>query len=413
MNPQHSYPDHFFRSVLEGNDAALPLRIEEQLRKLYPGNAILACESLDLEDYVALGLASSEVSESPTPALSYFWGGLDHDALYPSYSQVLWNVSWQEHRMQVLQISWQTSCGGQTKYWVMAQEPTIAEAFMLDVHRKTNDPGESILVFKDGHWERSKEMFELVHNSRMSELVLPPERRKSMIDDFKRFLASQDQYLALGVSWRRGAILLGPPGNGKTHFLRALVQELEVPCLYVQSLDHNYYRSEQLLQRVFERARELRPCVLIFEDLDALIDHSNRSFFLNQLDGFERNHGLIVIATTNHPENIDTAIMDRPSRFDRKYEFPLPDSSQRARFLEIWKDKLHTQGGLKGGWDGSNISKIAQATEGFSFAYMKELIVSSLLIWIHQESQNSKRCDFGQLLEDQTRVLQEQRSSVG
>ncbi|MFM2012742.1 MAG: hypothetical protein RLZZ396_1526, partial [Planctomycetota bacterium] len=55
MNPQHSYPDHFFRSVLEGNDAALPLRIEEQLRKLYPGNAILACESLDLEDYVALG----------------------------------------------------------------------------------------------------------------------------------------------------------------------------------------------------------------------------------------------------------------------------------------------------------------------------------------------------------------------
>jgi hypothetical protein len=74
---------------------------------------------------------------------------------------------------------------------------------------------------------------------------------------------------------------------------------------------------------------------------------------------------------------------------------------------------LHTQGGLKGDWDGSNISKIAQATEGFSFAYMKELIVSSLLIWIHQESQNSKRCDFGQLLEDQTRVLQEQRSSVG
>ena len=109
----------------------------------------------------------------------------------------------------------------------------------------------------------------------------------------------------------------------------------------------------------------------------------------------------------------DTATMDRPSRFDRKYEFPLPDSSQRAKFLEIWKDKLHTQGGLKGDWDGSNISKIAQATEGFSFAYMKELIVSSLLIWIHQESQNSKRCDFGQLLEDQTRVLQEQRSSVG
>lgn len=404
------YPNHFFRSVLEGNDAALPLHIEEQLRQIHDSDqAIIACTSLDLDDYVSLGLATAKACQSPTPAVRFYWGGLDADSLFPSFSQVLWDVQWNEHTLNVLQVSWLTSCGTETMYWVMEQELSVAKAFVLDVYRKTNDPGESILVFKDGYWQRSKEMFDLVQNTTMSELVLPAVRRKSMIDDFRRFLSSQNQYESLGVAWRRGAILLGPPGNGKTHFLRALVHELDIPCLYVQSLDHNYYHSEQLLQRVFERARELRPCMLIFEDLDALINPNNRSFFLNQLDGFERNLGLIVIATTNHPENIDSAIMDRPSRFDRKYEFPLPDTQQRARFLEIWKDKLEKQGGIQGNWDGGNIAQVAVATEGFSFAYMKELMVSSLLAWIHQEESSSRKSDFAQILVQHAHLLQDQR----
>jgi SpoVK/Ycf46/Vps4 family AAA+-type ATPase len=245
-----------------------------------------------------------------------------------------------------------------------------------------------------------------------------------MIDDFQRFLKSQSHYEALGVAWRRGAILVGPPGNGKTHFLRALVHELEVPCLYVQSIAHPYYEAEQLLQRIFQRARELRPCILIFEDLDSLINHENRSFFLNQLDGFERNHGLMVIATTNHPENIDSAILDRPSRFDRKYNFPLPELEQRVRFLEIWKDKLQGSGAVGGSWDNSSIMVVAQQTEGFSFAYMKELMVSSLLQWIDQEQavelggllikqQVEGRLDFPQILAQQATQLQQQRRCTG
>ena len=70
-------------------------------------------------------------------------------------------------------------------------------------------------------------------------------------------------------------------------------------------------------QVVFERARGLRPCVLVLEDLDSLVNDENRSFFLNQIDGFEQNHGLMILATTNHPDRIDSAIIDRPSRFDR------------------------------------------------------------------------------------------------
>ncbi len=72
------------------------------------------------------------------------------------------------------------------------------------------------------------------------------------------------------------------------------------------------------MAEVFNKARQLSPCVLVLEDLDSLVDDVNRSFFLNQLDGLEKNDGLLVIGTTNHFDRLDPGISTRPSRFDRK-----------------------------------------------------------------------------------------------
>ena len=69
---------------------------------------------------------------------------------------------------------------------------------------------------------------------------------------------------------------------------------------------------------VFEKARQLSPCVIVLEDLDSLIDDQNRSFFLNQVDGLEGNDGLLMIGTTNHFDRLDPGLSTRPSRFDRK-----------------------------------------------------------------------------------------------
>lgn len=76
--------------------------------------------------------------------------------------------------------------------------------------------------------------------------------------------------------------------------------------------------DEGSMAEVFGKARQLAPCVVILEDLDSLINDSNRSFFLNQLDGLEGNDGLLVIGTTNHFERLDPGLSTRPSRFDRK-----------------------------------------------------------------------------------------------
>jgi AAA+ superfamily predicted ATPase len=400
-------PGNLFQSILGENPAAIPLCVESTLREQLPDQAFVSTSELELAEYVRLGLATESICEHPFPSSSVSWGGPDHDALSTHYEQCLSRVQWQEHQMHVLRVGWSTDCGTQSRFWILADDERIARDFVLDVARKTNDPGQTVLVFQNGYWNRSSEMFRTIQSTSMDDLILPGAKRAEMIADFQRFLKAQSQYDALGLAWRRGAILLGPPGNGKTHFLRALVHELDVPCLYVQSLSHPYYESEQLLEKVFERARQVRPCVLIFEDLDSLIDDDNRSFFLNQLDGFEKNVGLMVVATTNHAERIDPAILDRPSRFDRKYEFTVPALHERSRFLELWKSKLAETVA----WDGRCIPEIAAATEGFSFAYMKELIVSALLQWMHRELDQSGRPSdrFDKALREQVELLQSQR----
>ena len=128
--------------------------------------------------------------------------------------------------------------------------------------------------------------------------------------------------------------------------------------------------------------------MLLFEDLDALVNEQNQSFFLNQLDGFEKNEGLIVLATTNHPERIDGVIIDRPSRFDRKYHFELPDEDQRRLFLQQWQSQLSD----KTEWTDEVVALLATDTKDFSYAYLKELVVSSLLAWLDEPEGKFEDC---------------------
>lgn len=87
--------------------------------------------------------------------------------------------------------------------------------------------------------------------------------------------------------------------------------------LYVKSF-RSWKGEEGAMVDVFEKARQMAPCLVILEDLDSLINDRNRSFFLNQVDGLANNDGLLIIGTTNHLERIDPALRNRPSRFDRK-----------------------------------------------------------------------------------------------
>ncbi|MDA0660736.1 MAG: ATP-binding protein [Planctomycetota bacterium] len=376
--------EDLFIDALVGNPSALSLRAEKLILSRVDGKAVVVCRNLAVEQFARMGLCEVAPENKPRPGSYRYWGGEKFDQLYTSFRQVTWSVTWNDHRLTVVHLEWENGCGGDHRDWVIADSLEIAEEFILDVSRKTHAPGNAILVFSGGRWNRSESLYTATQSASFEDLVLADDLKATIRDDFKAFLQSEDRYIRLGISWRRGALLIGPPGNGKTHCVRALVKELAVSSLYVQSLSHQQYTPEQLWHQIFDRARGLRPCVLVLEDLDSLVTAENRSFFLNQLDGFEQNHGLIVLATTNHPDRIDSAIIDRPSRFDRKYHFNLPDFDERMVYLRNWQEQLADETN----WSRDELETIAIACEGFSFAYLKELVISSLMKWMQDSSES-------------------------
>jgi ATP-dependent 26S proteasome regulatory subunit len=144
--------------------------------------------------------------------------------------------------------------------------------------------------------------------------------------------------------------------------------------------------------------------VLVLEDLDSLVTSQNRSFFLNELDGFAANIGIVTLATTNHPERLDPAILDRPSRFDRKYPFDLPELPERKAYIRLWNDSLKPMLRISE----EEVDKISEVTEGFSFAYLKELFLSSKMRWIANPQQGT----MAQVMTEQVDKLREQMASA-
>ena len=390
---------NFFSKALAENSASIGLHIELMLVEKAKGKAVVPCRGLEVEQFARLQLCEIAPESAPQPGCIRYWGGEDYDRLYTSYQQVLWQVTWNSKTLHVVHMEWETHCGSEQKNWVIADSRELAETFILEVERNTHAPGDAILVFTDGHWRRSHDLYAATQSASFDDLILADETKETFRDDFKRFLNSESRYQDLGIAWRRGALLIGPPGNGKTHCVRALVKELGIASLYVQSLSHPHYTGEQMWKRVFDRARGLQPCLLILEDLDSLISDKNRSFFLNQLDGFEQNHGLIVLATTNHPERIDSSIIDRPSRFDRKYHFNLPTLEERCSFLALWQQSLSAEVN----WTPDQVESTGKATEGYSFAYLKELMISSVMKWMHEPESS-----FSATMREQVEILQNQ-----
>jgi ATPase family associated with various cellular activities (AAA) len=289
------------------------------------------------------------------------------------------DLEWDGKRYEIVQLAWSTGCNTESRKFVLAESKAAALALFEAVCRfTTSSVDEQVLVFERGSFRKSAELYRALKRARFDSLILPPELAASLRTDFRAFFDSKETFAKYGLPYKRGALFTGPPGNGKTHAVKAIVGELGQPCLYVKSLQARHHNDHESLETIFSVARETAPCVLVLEDLDALVDDNNRSFLLNELDGFADNHGLVTMATTNYPQALDPALVDRPSRFDRLYAFPLPDLPRRAAFLEAWRVRLDEEVRPSS----RAVERVAELTSGFSFAYLKELGTSTLLAWV-------------------------------
>jgi transitional endoplasmic reticulum ATPase len=136
--------------------------------------------------------------------------------------------------------------------------------------------------------------------------------------------------------------------------------------------------GEYALSEIFQKARSEAPCYLVFEDLDSLVTDDLRSYFLNEIDGLQENDGILIVGSTNHLERLDPGIAKRPSRFDRKFFFPNPSFAERVQYCEFWRTKLADNEEIE--FPVTLVKAVANITDSFSFAYIQEAFVASLLL---------------------------------
>lgn len=348
------------------------------LAAMRPGRAVVETDSGDFDVREALegGHLEGALLTSVPAQLIRRYREAD-DRLEDSAENAVYELSFQGCRVEVVVLTFTVSDYAETRSWIIAPDRALADALVRHVCRATTGADREILVYEHGVFHKDDKLYAAVHDVTLDGLVLRGSMRDDLVADVKGFFAARAVYERYKVPYKRGILLYGPPGNGKTHFLKGLIAQLEVPCIYVKSLAdrHDGHDSMRL---VFSRARRVAPCVLVFEDLDSLLREDNRSFFLNELDGFAENTGVVVLATTNYPEKIDPAIIDRPSRFDRKYLFDLPQPEERRRYLACWSDRLEPEMRL----EQDELERVVAQTGGFSFAYLKELTTSAIMAWI-------------------------------
>ncbi|PCH41485.1 nucleoside triphosphate hydrolase protein [Wolfiporia cocos MD-104 SS10] len=351
-----------------------------ELRKLYPNHAVLLYEERDIKllgfkAAVVQPLSRSHCVSSfhfvPNPRHNSELAGRldDKEVKYGAY-----RVAWNGYNFLVYTVTYPTARNKKQQFYLLHDGPEQqAQALLMAAGSYTNDLHEEILVFDQGFWSKNHELWAEIQKANWDDVILKENFKNTIMKDVNGFFDSEKLYKSLSISWKRGLIMFGPPGNGKTIAMKAIMKECDAKRfspLYVKSLDC-CEGDEQAMQAVFNKARGMAPCVLVLEDLDSLINDRNRSFFLNQLDGLEGNDGLLVIASTNHIERLDQAITGRPSRFDRKYEFSDPDQEERALYARYWQRKLENKDVA---FPDTLAEEIAAMTANFSFAYLKEAL---------------------------------------
>nr|POE72707.1 putative atpase yjob [Quercus suber] len=268
-----------------------------------------------------------------------------------------------------------------TNQYILSASVEATNKLLFEVGSWSNELHGEIWVFDGGYWQKSAALYEGMIKASWDNVIMEEKTKKSIRADVLNFFDGRDTYTKLKVPWKRGVIYYGPPGNGKTISIKAMMHELHerkdtVPTLYVKSLA-SFAGPEYSINQIFNRARQTAPCYLVFEDLDSLVTDQVRSYFLNAVDGIQNNDGILMVGSTNHLDRLDPGIAKRPSRFDRKYKFANPNEAERILYMNFWQRKLADNKDIE--FPDKLCPAIAKITQGFSFAYLQEAMIASLL----------------------------------
>ena len=194
-------------------------------------------------------------------------------------------------------------------------------------------------------------------------LRLPDSRSDEVVSEVEKFWKLKDTFKTFGFAHKRGFLLFGPPGSGKTSTVAIITNDMVKNGGIVIIGD-----APGLLAKGLAQLRNIepnRPAVVIMEDIDTIIQRYGESEVLALLDGEAQIENVVYIATTNYPERLDGRITNRPSRFDRIVKIGMPNDAARELYIRSRLDHIEK--------DGVNL---VTSTEGLSIAHIKELIIS-------------------------------------
>ena len=245
------------------------------------------------------------------------------------------------------------------------------------------------------------------------------EEAKEEVAELVEFLRDPGKFQKLGGKIPRGVLMVGSPGTGKTLLARAIAGEAKVPFFTISGSDFVEMFVGVGASRVrdmFEQAKKHAPCIIFIDEIDAVGrhrgaglggGHDEREQTLNQLlvemDGFEGNEGVIVIAATNRPDVLDPALL-RPGRFDRQVVVPLPDIRGREQILKVHMRKVPVADDVKP-------AIIARGTPGFSGADLSNLVNEAALFAARADKKLVDMDDF-ERAKDKIMMGAERRSMV-
>ncbi len=245
------------------------------------------------------------------------------------------------------------------------------------------------------------------------------DESRDELEEIISFLKDPKKFTRLGGRIPKGVLLMGPPGTGKTLLARAVAGEAGVPFFSISGSDFVEMFVGVGASRVrdlFEQGKKNAPCIIFIDEIDAVGrhrgaglggGHDEREQTLNQLlvemDGFESNEGVILIAATNRPDVLDPALL-RPGRFDRRIVVPRPDLNGRLGILKVHTKKTPLDGAV-------DLTQIARGTPGFSGADIENLVNEAALYAARKNKEKLAIDDF-EFAKDKVIMGTERRSMI-
>ena len=283
-----------------------------------------------------------------------------------------------------IELSTDTEPAGFQEYFIAFLPWLFLAGFMFYMFSQVRTNGNQIMQFGKS---KAKEMDEETPKVTFQD-VAGAEEAKEELEEIKEFLKSPEKFNDLGAKIPKGVLLVGPPGTGKTLLARAVAGESNVPFFSISGSDFVEMFVGVGASRVrdlFKKAKESSPAIIFIDEIDAVGrmrgaglggGHDEREQTLNQLlvemDGFESNQGVILMAATNRPDVLDPALL-RPGRFDRQVIVDRPDLDGRTQILKVHsKDKPLAKN--------IDLKTIAKQTPGFTGADLANLLNESALL---------------------------------